>query len=272
MKTIALICLLTLLGGLIHAQNAFSQNKRLFIKDHITLSAGLMLREPWQVLSPTVVTAETPTMVSTWSPGIRLGAVYSFNLGKRFGFETGFTPALYWEKLAFDFKDPEYLPSYNRISNTVLELPLRVFYRFSIAKRLWIQPSLGLSFMAYGRKTQQSSYTILFSQDSTIYRGQSVNRISENQSLFWNWHGGLAFAYQLPNDDFIRLGLSTNLIMDGQNFQTGTGTYGIQNGVYTTLGAGYLTNRGHMIALDLGYTFSRTRELGRDLRWLEEGE
>lgn len=266
MRRVQIFALVTiaLLSSKAIAQAPPTESSSIPRRDHITLAAGLMLKEPAQATPTDGFSLSDPHYGGAWASGLRFGVIYTFHLGRRFGFESGFIPSIYRDGVRYNFSPNRLFQSNQWHPNTCLEIPMRLFTRLRIKKSFWIQPSLGVSAVVYGRKNILFTTSFADSLGQSQFQGYADIEVSGEQSILWNWQAGTAFSLELPNQDLIRLGLTANLVMDGENFKSSWGKYVIVDGTGSLVGKGFVDSRGSFLSVDVGYTFSRSRRAAKE--------
>jgi hypothetical protein len=260
MKKYLLTIVLLSFSGLLWSQ---SPNYHLFVKDHINLT----LTNTWSK------SRETPTIGSGASLGLRpdvggkIGLIYTINLGQRIGMETGTYLGVQSIGYRVKVENDRNYPLNNfrfRDAMAYVEIPLRVFGRFRITDKLYSFSYLGV------HVTRLRDYAGGFAINDTV--GRQAGRFSYSTNIengmLWAWDIGSGILIRNTSGDMFRINLVWHPLSNPVPLMEGNYSY-IQPESGELIEAGRWKWGGGYVGIEVGYVFTRARELKRDLEKLK---
>lgn len=231
----------------------------LFIKDHITIS----LTNTWSMSKEVPVAGQGASLGLRPDVGGRLGLVYSLNLGKRVGLETGSYLGVQSIGYRVQVDNRENFPFNNfrfRDACAYVEIPFRLFGRFRLTDKVYSYNYLGAHVTRF--RDYQGGFGISDTLGNRVAEFQYLTNVNFGMYLFWDIGSGVLF--QLGNGDMVRLNLMWHKSADGSDLASGNYSY-LDPQSYQPLKSGRWSWRGGYIGIELGYVFTRMRELERNL-------
>jgi hypothetical protein len=260
MKKYFLTIVLLSFAGLIWSQ---SPNYHLFVKDHLNLT----LTNTWSK------SRETPTFGSGASLGLRpdvggrLGLIYTINLGQRIGIETGTYLGVQSIGYRVKVENDRNYPLNNfrfRDAMAYVEIPIRVFGRFRITDKLYSFSYLG------AHVTRFRDYAGGFTINDTLNRQAARFNYSTNTfyGMYLFWDLGSGFLIRNSSGDMFRINLVWHPVADRSWLMEGNYRY-LNPESGEIIETGNWNWGGGYVGIEVGYVFTRARELKRDLEKLK---
>lgn len=256
MKKYSLIFVLLFSAISLGAQNP---NHHLFVKDHINLT----LTNTWSQ------SRETPTIGSGASLGLRpdvggrMGLIYTINLGQRIGLETGTYLGVQSIGYRVKVENNRDYPLNNfrfRDAMAYVEIPVRVFGRFRITDNLYSFSYLGVHVTRF--RDYRGGFSINDSANRQAARFTYDTNI--DYGMFWAWDLGSGILIRNSGSDMFRINLLWHPLSNPSALMEGTYSY-VQPESGQLIESGTWKWGGSYIGIEVGYVFTRSRELKRDL-------
>ena len=232
----------------------------LFVKDHI----NFVLANTWTQAQEEATLGEGAGLGLRPNTGVKIGLVYTINLNKRFGLETG--SYLGYQDLSYRVQvdnQPDF-PLNNFVLHEPMvyfEVPFRAFGRFKLTDKLYSFNYLGFHVSRYPNR--QGGTRIANTNGARAMEFNYDLNYSYGMYAFWNIGTGLLLKHN--SGDFFRFQLFYHPNMDGSWLGFGEYEY-VDPNQGSLIQQGQWTWTGSQIGIEVGYVFSRSREAERNIQ------